>query len=104
MHSSGMFAENAKVDVQSVKVDIQSIKVDIQKKLENFSRNISEKTICHALDLYYQYGKDDYFGRSCVEQITGLKSSGASKFIKILLDSRVIEPVKGHGKGKYHFL
>lgn len=33
----------------------------------------------------------------------GLKSSGASKLISVLLDSNVIEPVSGKGKGKYIF-
>ncbi len=36
--------------------------------------------------------------------ITGLKASGASKLIKLLLDSNIIIPVSGHGKGKYRFL
>ncbi len=47
---------------------------------------------------------DTYFGRSIVEEITGLKPSGASKLIKLMLDSKVIIPVSGHGKGKYQFL
>ena len=50
-----------------------------------------------------KYGKRDYFGRTCVEEITGLKPSGASKLIKILLDTDIIKPVKGYGKGKYYF-
>lgn len=47
--------------------------------------------------------KDVYFGRTVVEDITGLKSSGASKLIKLLRDSNVIIPVTGCGKGKYRF-
>ena len=43
------------------------------------------------------------FGRSVVEEVTGLKSSGASKLISLLLNSNVIEPVSGKGKGKYKF-
>jgi hypothetical protein len=38
-----------------------------------------------------------------VEDITGLKTSGASKLIKLLVDSDVITPVIGQGKGKYRF-
>ena len=78
-------------------------KVDIRNSLLSFSNTISEKTICHAIELFEVCGKDDYFGRSIVEEVTGLKSSGASKFIKLLLDSGVIVPVTGHGKGKYRF-
>ena len=100
MHISGLFE---KVDIESEKVDIESEKVDIRNSLLSFSNTISEKTICHAIELFGACGKDDYFGRSIVEEVTGLKSSGASKFIKLLLDSGVIVPVTGHGKGKYRF-
>ena len=87
MHISGVFEQ----------------KVDIQNKMLAFSCNISEKTINHALKIYIKCGKDVCFGRTIVEDITGLKSSGASKLIKLLLDSNVIMPVTGHGKGKYCF-
>ena len=39
-----------------------------------------------------------------VEEITGLKPSGASKLIKLMLDSKMIIPISGYGKGKYQFL
>ena len=95
MHISGAF--------ESTKVDIQSGKVDIREKLLAFSSKISDKTANHALEIYSKCGKDIYFGRTIVEEITGLKPSGASKLIKLLLDSNVIMPVSGHGKGKYRF-
>ena len=94
MHISGMFEE----------VDIQSAKVDIRNKMLSYSSAISEKTIQHALAIFLKCGRDAYFGRTVVESITGLKASGASKLIKLLRDCNVIEPVSGHGKGKYRFL
>ena len=54
-------------------------------------------------EIFLKCGKDDYFGRTIVENITGLKSSRASKLIKLLRDSNVITPVTGYGKGKYRF-
>lgn len=101
MHISEVFEKE--VDIQGVKVDIESTKVDIRNKLLSFSNRISEKTVNHALEIFSKCGKDVYFGRTVVEDITGLKSSGASKLIKLLLDSNVIIPVTGHGKGKYRF-
>lgn len=95
MHISGILVE---------KVDIESVKVDIQNKMLSFSNKISDKTINHAVKLFLKYGKDACFGRSMVESVTGLKSSAASKLIKLLLDSEVIIPVTGHGKGKYRFV
>lgn len=108
MHISRVFeqkvdVEAEKVDIQSTKVDIETVKVDIQQKLLSFSSKVSDKTVNHTLKLFIECGKDVCFGRSIVEEITGLKTSGASKLIKLLLDSNVIIPVTGHGKGKYRF-
>ena len=86
------------------KVDIESVKVDIQNKMLSFSNTISKKTINHAIKIFLKFEKDACFGRSMVESVTGLKSSAASKLIKLLLDSEVIIPVTGHGKGKYRFV
>lgn len=94
MHISGTFEG---------KVDIESEKVDIRNKILSTSNTISEKTINHAIEIYKKYGKDIYFGRAMVEEVTGLRSSGASKLLKTLLDSDVIIPVTGYGKGKYRF-
>ena len=107
MHISGRFAEvdieSVKVDIESGEVDIESTKVDIRNKLLSFSDTISEKTINHTVEIFSKCGKENCFGRTIVEEITGLKPSGASKLIKLLVDSEVIVPVTGHGKGKYRF-
>ena len=107
MHISGRFEEvnneNTKVDIESKEVDIESTKVDIRNKLLFFSDTISEKTINHTFELFLKCGKEEYFGRTIVEDITGLKSTRASELIKLLVDSKVIVSVTGHGKGKYRF-
>ena len=94
MHISGMLDK---------KVDIEDVKVDIRQKLLSFSSKVSAKTVNHALNIFLECGKDVCFGRTMVENITGLKTSGASKLIKLLVDSKVITPVTGQGKGKYRF-
>ena len=107
MHISGMFteidSEKGKVDIEGVKVDIESAKVDIRNKLRAFSDTISEKTINHTVEIFSKCGKEDCFGRSIVVETTGLKPAGASKLIKLLVDSEVIVHVTGYGKGKYRF-
>ena len=107
MHISGRFAEvdieRVKVDIESGEVDIESQKADIRNKLLAFSDMISEKTINHTFELLSKCGKEEYFGRTIVEDITGLKSTRASELIKLLVDSKVIVSVTGHGKGKYRF-
>ena len=95
--------ESAKADIESAEADIENQKADIRNRLLSFSDMISEKTIDHALELFSKCGKKEYFGRTIVEDITGLKSTRASELIKLLVDSEIIVPVTGHGKGKYRF-
>ena len=107
MHISGRFKEtdfeSAKADIENAEADIESQKADIRNKLLAFSDMISEKTINHTFELFSICGKEEYFGRTIVEDITGLKSTRASELIKLLVDSKVIVSVTGHGKGKYRF-
>ena len=69
----------------------------------NIETSISNKTLSHIVVLYEEFDTERIFGRSNVEMITGLKSTRASELIKLLVDSEVIVPVTGHGKGKYRF-
>ena len=107
MHISGRFKEtdfeSAKADIGNTEADTESQKADIRNKLLAFSDMISEKTINHTFELFSKCGKEEYFGRTIVEDITGLKSTRASELIKLLVDSKVIVSVTGHGKGKYQF-
>ena len=107
MHISGRFKEtdfeSAKADIGNTEADTESQKADIRNKLLSFSDTISEKTINHTFELFSICGKEEYFGRTIVEDITGLKSTRASELIKLLVDSKVIVSVTGHGKGKYRF-
>ena len=107
MHISGKFKEtdfeSAKADIGNTEADTESQKADIRNKLLAFSDMISEKTINHTFELLSKCGKEEYFGRTIVEDITGLKSTRASELIKLLVDSKVIVSVTGHGKGKYRF-
>ena len=77
MHISGRFAEvdieRVKVDIESGEVDIESTKVDIRNKLLSFSDTISEKTINHTVEIFSKCGKENCFGRTIVEEITGIK-------------------------------
>lgn len=85
------------------KADIETPKADIENKLAKLQGEVLSKTKNHILVLYKEYGIDKVFGRTMVEQVTGLKSSRASELIKEMLDNGIIEPVQGHGKGKYRF-
>ncbi len=92
-----------KVDIQDKKVDIQNKKVDILSVLAERGGSFSIKTTVHIHRLFDKYGFDGVFGRSAVMEILELKESGASKLLSNLMQADIIEPVSGHGKGKYKF-
>ena len=104
MHISGIFSKTEKADIQEEKADIQEEKADIHIKLKQRLPQITEKTLNNIILLWEKCGTTEIFGRSIVETVTGLKSSRASELLKLLVESEIIEPVKGYGKGKYKFL
>lgn len=94
---------SGKVDIQAKKVDIENNKVDIERVLAEKGRDFSVKTAAHIRRLFEKFGYDDIFGRSTVAELLDLKNSSASKFLSNLVQADIIEPVSGHGKGRYKF-
>ena len=92
-----------KVDIGDTKVDIENGKVDIESVLSEKSSDFSVKTTIHIHRLFGKFGFDEVFGRSAVMELLELKGSGASKLLSNLVQADIIEPVSGHGKGKYKF-
>ena len=102
LHISGLLNKE-KVDIQGAKVDIQHAKVDIESVLSAKGSDFTVKTTVHIHRLFEKFGFDGVFGRSAVMELLELKSSGASKLLSNLVQADIIEPVSGHGKGKYKF-
>ena len=102
LHISGLL-NDTKVDIGAGKVDIQDKKVDIESVLSQKGSGFSVKTTVHIHRLFEKFGFDEVFGRSAVMEILELKGSGASKLLSNLVQADIIEPVSGHGKGKYKF-
>ena len=102
LHINGLLNEE-KVDIQSKKVDIENEKVDIESMISAKDNEFSVKTIVHIHRLFDGFGFDGIFGRSAVMELLELKSSGASKLLSNLVQADIIEPVTGHGKGRYKF-
>ncbi len=102
--------DNEKVDIRDVKVDADNKKVgirdskgDIENMLSEKGSDLSAKTAAHIHRLFEKFGFDEAFGRSAVMELLELKASGASKLLSNLLQADIIEPISGHGKGKYKF-
>ena len=95
LHISGLLNEE--------KVDIGDTKVDIDSVLSEKGSDFSVKTTIHIHRLFEKFGFDEVFGRSAVMELLELKGSSASKLLSNLVKADIIEPVSGHGKGKYKF-
>ena len=109
LHISGLLneekvdIEDKKMDIENKKVDNQDVKVHIENVISQRGSNFSVKTTVHIHKLFEMFGFDGVFGRSAVMELLELKGSGASKFLSNLIQADIIEPVSGHGKGKYKF-
>ncbi len=91
------------MDIENEKVDIQASKVDIESILSEKGSKFSVKTAVHIHRLFEKFGFEEMFGRSAAMELLELKGSGASKLLSNLVQADIIEPVSGHGKGKYKF-
>ena len=94
--------KTSEANIENRKVNIQLEKVNIGMFGEKIS-GISKKTIQHMEQLCDSFDENEIFGRSRVEEVTGLKNTRASLFLKELLERNIIQKVTGHGKGKYTF-
>lgn len=71
---------------------------------ENPTRDATNRTtVSNILKLREALPGQTIFGRSDVMKAIDIKASRASDFLKDMVEHGVIEPVTGHGKGKYRF-
>lgn len=89
LHISEAFNETEKVNIESQKANIENL--------------FTPKTASHVQHLLTTFGFQTDFGRSDVQQALGLKSTRSSTLIREMTEQNLIEPISGHGKGKYHF-
>ena len=89
LHISGSFKGIEKPDIDALKPDI-----------ENY---FQPKTASHILKLRELFPGQTIFGRSDVMKVIDIKASRASDLLKGMAEHGIIEPVSGHGKGKYRF-
>ena len=96
LHISGIFKEAEKPDIEIAKPDIHDLKPDIEAVFQ-------PETASHILKLREAFPGQTIFGRSDAMRAIDIKASRASDLLKEMVEHGVIEPVTGHGKGKYHF-
>ena len=89
LHISETFKETEKPDIEALKPDIEKL--------------FQPKTASHILELRKAFPGQTIFGRSDVMKVIDIKASRASDLLREMVEYGVIEPVSGHGKGKYQF-
>ncbi len=89
LHISETFKETEKPDIEALKPDIEKL--------------FQPKTASHILKLREAFPGQTIFGRSDVMKVIDIKASRASDLLREMVEYGVIEPVSGHGKGKYQF-
>ena len=96
LHVSSMFKESTKPDIDRIKPDIDGLKPDIYQ-------DFTAKTAGHISKLREEFSDETVFGRSDMMKVIGLRPSRASELLREMSERGIIEPVSGHGKGKYRF-
>ena len=96
LHISGTFKETEKANI-----DVE--KANIGKEKANVEAVFTAKTKAHIQMLREALGPQNIFGRSDVQRVLGLKPTRSSELLREMAEHGIIEPVTGHGKGKYRF-
>ena len=71
-----------------------------EQRLCSLSSIFGHLVFCKLLD---KFGFQTIFGRSDVQKILGLKPTRSTELLREMTKQEIIEPVTGHGKGKYRF-
>lgn len=82
---------------------LKATKVDIASLLSEKSGDFFARMTLHIGRFFEKFGFEEVFGRSAVMELLERKGSGVSKLLAKLVQADIIEPVRGHGKGKYKF-
>jgi hypothetical protein len=103
LHISGTFNETEKTDIEGAKPDIEDNKANIETEKVSIEKMFSPKTASHVRKLLETFGHQTIFGRSDVQKTLELKPTRSSALLHEMAEQGIIEPVSGHGKGKYRF-
>ena len=74
-----------------------------EPKKVNIEEDFTAKTASHVRKLQVALGKEIVFGRSDVQRVLDLKPTRCTALLREMAEHGIIEPVTGHGKGKYRF-
>lgn len=96
LHISGTFKEPEKANI-----DVKKANIGVEKA--NIEDVFTAKTTAHIQMLQEALGSQIAFGRSDVQRVLGLRPTRSSALLREMVEYGIIQPVTGHGKGKYRF-
>ena len=103
MHISRIFKEREKVNIDMEKANIGLKKTNLGEEKANIESVFTAKTASHIDTLQKALKAQLFFGRSDVQRLLNLKPTRCSELLREMAEHGIIEPVSGHGKGKYRF-
>ena len=96
LHISGIFKGSEKANIDVEKANIGTGKANIEDVF-------TAKPTAHIQMLQEAFSSQTVFGRSDVQRTLGLKPTRSSELLREMAVHGIIQPVTGHGKGKYRF-
>ena len=103
MHISSTLNKPTEANIGDQKANIGYQKANIGDQKANIGDAFSAKTAAHVCKLLETFGFQTIFSRSDVQKTLGLKPTRSTALLKEIAEKGFIEPVTGHGKGKYRF-
>ena len=93
--------ETKKPHIGDGKQPIEPKKQPIEEVL--LGLQLTRPTYANIMKLYNEFSDVEVFGRALVMKVCGLADGPAGMVIRTMLRHRLLDTVKGHGKGKYRF-
>ena len=89
-------SKSEKPDIRNGKLDIEAEKLDMS--------GLSKPTIVNIKKLFSAYSDRSFFRRKDVLAVLDMSPTAASDLLEKMLSRRIIERIKGHGKGACRFV
>lgn len=91
--------EKVTINQEKPTIDAKKAKIELAVEESSFNKTAKENLVKFIRGIEF----DEIFGHSRVMEVVGCGASSASAALKKLQALDLIEPVSGHGKGKYRF-